>query len=317
MSTTLEPQPDVEATTSDTATERLRLTMAACKLSFNWFGTTKSLSDDQKATVADSFGADREVLSAGKRLLNTKHPAWKNVSSLKSRMNSYWKGETLPFPLPGVRLIRQDGIEGFNDRMLSFEAELSEAVESLDEVYGQLKDSACQRLGQLFNASDYPASLVGLFSVFWTFPSIEVPDYMRRLRPDLYRQEADRVARRFDEALEMAETAFVDELHHLVEHLTERLTGEDDGKPKVFRDTAVTNLHDFFDRFRRLNVRSNEDLDSLVDACQQIVSGRTAQSLRENRLVRDTVASELQEVGGRLDNLLVDRPRRNLIRKAR
>jgi hypothetical protein len=291
--------------------------MAACKLSFSWFGTTKSLSDEQKATIADSFDADREVLSAGKRLLNTKDPAWKNVSSLKSRINSFWKGETLPFPLTGVRLIKQDNIERFNDRMVSFEAELDQAVEALDEVYGRLKEAARQRLGELFNASDYPSSLQGLFSVTVSYPSVEVPPYLRRLRPDLYRQEANRVAQRFDQALEMAETAFMDELGQLLEHLNERLTGEVDGKPKVFRDTAITNLTEFFARFSRLNIRSNSELDNLVESCQQIVQGRTPQSLRDNRSIRDSVATELRAVGNQLDQLLIDRPRRNLIRRAR
>lgn len=317
MSTTLAPQVENEATDTNAASERLRLTMAACKLSFTWFGTTKSLSEEQRATIADSFDADREVLSAGKRLLNTKDPAWKNVSSLKSRMTSFWKGETLPFPMTGVRLIRQDNIERFNDRMVSFEAELVQAVEALDEVYGQLKESARERLGELFNAGDYPNSLQGLFSVTVSYPSVEVPPYLRRLRPDLYRQEADRVAQRFDQALEMAETAFMDELGQLLEHLNERLTGEVDGKPKVFRDSAITNLTEFFERFRRLNIRSNSDLDSLVETCQQVVQGRTPQSLRDNRSIRDSVASDLRVVGNQLDQLLIDRPRRNLIRRIR
>ena len=317
MSTTVEPQVETEAITTSEAAVRLRSTMAASRLSFTWFGTTKSLTDEQKATVARSFGADQDVLSAGKKLLNTSHPAYKQVTSIKSRITSFWKGETLPFPQTGVRLIRQDNIESFNDRLLAFEIELAEAVDELDTVYGQLKDTAEQRLGDLFNQSDYPNSLIGLFGVSWDFPSVEVPEYLQRLRPELYQQEADRVARRFDEALQMAETAFMEELNQLIEHLTERLTGEVDGKPKVFRDSAITNLTNFFDRFRQLNVRSNQELDALVASCQQIVRGRTPQSLRDNRLIRDAVANELREVGSQLDQLLVDRPRRNLIRRAR
>lgn len=319
MSTTLEPiqaQNDVRAA-NRSATDRLRTTMAASRVSFNWFGTTRSLTDSQKATAARSFGADSEALSAGKKLLDTRHPVYREVNSVKSRITSYWKGETLPFPQPGLRLIRQDGVEQFHQRLTSFRVELSEAVTVLDNQYGELKQAAENRLGELFNESDYPHSLTGLFTVSWDFPNIEVPDYLRRLNPQLYRQEADRVARRFDAALEMAESAFVEELGQLIEHLTERLTGQDDGRPKVFRDTAVTNLTSFFDRFRKLNVRSNEELDELVSSCQQIIQGRTPQSLRENRLVRDTVVGELQTVGNQLDQLLVDRPRRNILRRAR
>ncbi|MDB4794462.1 hypothetical protein OAG51_03480 [Pirellulaceae bacterium] len=317
MSTMVEPELDSAVTSNSESVSRIRSLMAACRLGFTWFGTSKSLSDEQKAIVALSFGADQEVLSAGKRLLCTKHPAYKQVNSIKSRITAYWKGETLPFPHSGIRLIRQGDVEQFNNRLHTFQEELTESVEELDRVYTQLKDSARQRLGELFDPSDYPESLNGLFSVNWDFPSVEVPDYLRRLKPELYRQEADRVARRFDQALEMAESAFMEEFQQLIDHLTERLAGNEDGKPKVFRDTAVTNLTSFFERFRRLNIRSNEELDSLVNACQQVVNGRTPQALRDNQSIRDSVAGDLQQIGNQLDQLLVDRPRRNLIRKAR
>jgi hypothetical protein len=269
------------------------------------------------ATAARSFGAESDVLLVGKKLLDTKHPAYKDVNSVKSRITSYWKGETLPFPQPGLRLIRQHGVERFNERLVLFRAELDDAVVALDEAYAQLKSAARERLGDLFNEADYPDSLIGLFAVTWDFPSVEVPDYLRRLNPQLYRQEAERVARRFDQALEMAESAFMEELGQLIEHLTARLTGQVDGKPMIFRDSAVTNLTSFFDRFRKLNVRSNEELDRLVDTCQEIVRGRTPQALRDNRLIRDSVAVELQEVGNQLEQLLVERPRRNILRNAR
>jgi hypothetical protein len=126
----------------------------------------------------------------------------------------------------------------------------------------------------------------------------------------------ERVAARFDEAVRLAEQAFVEELHQLVSHLSERLTGHSDGKPKVFRDSAVTKLSDFFTRFRQLNVRSNEDLDRLVDQCQQVVRGVEPQLLRDNRGgMRRQVAAELEQVQDVLDGLLVDRPRRNILRR--
>jgi len=71
----------------------------------------------------------------------------------------------------------------------------------------------------------------------------------------------------------LAEEAFTGELGKLVAHLTERLSGQVDGKPKIFRDSAIGNLSEFFDRFRQLNVRSNEQLDALVADAQRIVRG--------------------------------------------
>ena len=205
----------------------------------------------------------------------------------------------------------------FTEQLTRLKEELAEAVWRLDEHYAELKSAARDRLGSLFNSADYPESLQGMFQVTWDFPSVEPPDYLRQLNPDVYRQECERVASRFDEAVQLAESAFVEELQSLVSHLTERLAGQADGKPKVFRDSPIENLTQFFERFRELNVRSNEQLDDLVGQCQQVVQGVEPQSLRDNNVLRQSVASELNQVQSVLDDLLVDRPRRNILRRPR
>ena len=124
--------------------------------------------------------------------------------------------------------------------MADYKAELDDAVANLDRHFDELKQSAARRLGSLFNASDYPETLIGLFGVSFDFPAIEPPDYLVRLTPGLYEREQERVRARFEEAVRLAEQAFLDQFAAVVTHLTERITGtNDDGTPKVFRDSAV------------------------------------------------------------------------------
>jgi hypothetical protein len=146
---------------------------------------------------------------------------------------------------------------------------------------------------------------------------VDAPDYLRQLNPQLYQQECERVQQRFNEAVQLAEEAFVAELAKLVSHLTERLSGQDDNRPKVFRDSVIGNLTEFFDRFRQLNVRSNEQLDHLVADAQQIIRGIQPQELRDNQGLRQHVATEMSRVQSVLDGLLVDKPRRNILRRPR
>ena len=314
MSTLLD---ETTVSPSTSPSQRLRTSFAAVRIAFTWLGTRKTLTTEQKAQAAETFGAEGEFLSAGKKLLDTKHPAFKAVTGVRSRIVSLWKGMSLPYPEPGVRLIKQDQIDVFTEQLTNLKEELDEAVWRLDEHYVELKSAARDRLGSLFNSADYPESLRGMFQVAWDFPSVEPPDYLRQLNPEVYRQECERVASRFDEAVQLAETAFVEELQSLVSHLTERLSGQADGKPKVFRDSAIENLTAFFDRFRKLNLRSNEQLDVLIGQCQQVVSGVEPQGLRDNNVLRQLVASELNQVQNVLDDLLVDRPRRNILRRPR
>ncbi len=52
-----------------------------------------------------------QYLSAGKKLLDTSHPAFKQVTQIKGRAVQYWKGMTLPYPEPGIRLLPQNAVE--------------------------------------------------------------------------------------------------------------------------------------------------------------------------------------------------------------
>jgi len=299
--------------TATTPAQRLRQSSAAVRVSLHWLGVRKTLTPEQKNQAAEPFNAEGQYLSARKKLLDTSHPAYKEVTAVRGRVLAYWKGCTLPYPDPGVRLIKQDQVEGFNQQMEEFRTQLDEAVCKLDQHYAELKATARRRLGQLFNESDYPPALTGLFGIDWEFPPIEPPDYLCQLSPALYEQERQRVAGRFEEAVQLAEQAFLSELAKLVSHLTERLTDES-GQRKVFRDSAVNNLVEFFQQFKALNIQSNGDLDALVDRAQRVVRGVEAQELRDNDSLRQHVASQLNRVQSSIDAMLVDQPRRRIIR---
>jgi hypothetical protein len=313
MPTTLERIPRAAVCTK--LADQLRDSMAAVRLAFMWMGVRRTLTHEQRSQAADRFGAQEDYLSAAKKLLDTSHPAFRAVTSVRSQVAQYWRLQSVPYPEPGIRLIRRDMIHAFSLRLASFQVELAEAVGILGQSYAELQAAARRRLGQLFNPADYPDSLSGMFAVSYDFPNIEPPDYLRQLSPKLYEQEAARVAARFDEAVQLAEQAFMEELSRLVSHLTERLTKTTDGKPKVFRDSAVDNLHEFFDRFRQLNLHSHEQLDELVRQVERVTAGASPQALRDDQPLRQQIASQLSVVQSALDGLLIDRPRRRIMRR--
>ena len=141
--------------------------------------------------------------------------------------------------------------------MQTYRERLQEAARELAAQYNQIKSEPQWRLGTLFNASDYPSTLDGLFDLEVSYPTIEPPNYLVSLHPDVNQREQTWVRERFESAVELAEQALATELQRLTAHLAERLAGLHDGQPNVFRDSAVENLREFFERFRRLNIRSS------------------------------------------------------------
>lgn len=294
--------------------QRLRRTAAAVRVHFTWWGVHRTLTSQQKEEVGDAYGADARLLSAGKKIIDVRHEAFRRLTSIRTRVVYYWRGLTLPYVEPGLRLIRQADIEAFVQTLEGFRDELTQAEAELNAVYDQIKADARKRLGRLFNPADYPPEIRGLFKVDFDFPSVEPPSYLLRLNPDLYEQEQQRVAQRFEEAVQLAEQAFVGEFARLISHLTERLAGGEAGERRIFRDSAVTNLAEFFQKFQQLNVRSSQELDRLVQQAQDLVRGVTPQSLRDNDGLRNHVAAQMTHVQTQLESLIVDRPRRQIIR---
>jgi hypothetical protein len=222
---------------------------------------------------------------------------------------------TLPFPESGIRLLPQNSLGLFANTMAGYREKLQEAVRELAAQYDAMKNEAQRRLGSLFNPSDYPQTLDGMFDLEVSYPTIDPPAYLMALNPEVYQQGQARVRERFEGAVELAEEAFAAELQRHVSHLGERLTGLHDGQPKVFRDSAVENLREFFERLRQLNIRSNPELDTLVEQAQQTIAGIEPQQLRDSVRLRQMVANDFEVIQAAVGDLLVDRPRRNILRR--
>lgn len=296
------------------AARDMRETMGAVKVSFRWFGTRRSLNDNQTRQAAANFDADAEQVSAYKKLVDTKHPAWKALTAIKGEVVSYWRGITLPYPIDGVRLMRRDDIAAFEDRMQGFRERLQEAVANLQTEFESIKTRAREHLGSLYDPSDYPTSLEGMFQINWEYPPVEPPRYLLHFNPELYAQEQTRIQQRFEQSIAMAEDAFAEQLQSLVNRLIERLTDSPDGTPKVFQRSTVENFREFYTQFRNLNVRGNTELDALVTQAHNLVSGLDVQDLRNSAHLRENITRQMGEVQTALDNLVSNAPRRRLMR---
>jgi hypothetical protein len=299
---------------AESPAQRLRRTAAAVRVLLHWWGVHRALSARQKEEFGAVTAADARFLTAGKKLVDTRHEAFRRLTAIRTRITSYWRGISLPYVEPGVRLIRQADIPAFMHTLEGFRDELHEAEGQLNAVYDEVKADARGRLGRLFNPADYPQEIRGLFHVAWDFPSVEPPSYLMRVAPEVFEEERRRVLGRFEEAVRLAEQAFATEFGRLLTHLSERLTNDETGERRVFRDSAVTNLADFFSRFRQLNVRSSPELDALVEEAQRLVQGVSPQDLRDNDSLRQQIATQMTHVREQVEGLITEAPRRRLVR---
>ena len=205
--------------------DELRKDTMAVSLKLRRFGKRRSMTTDQVRTSAEAFGADPEYVGGSKRLLNDKHIRYKAVSAALSQARVTWKSLTVPYPEAGKRLMRRSKLAEFEAAMGEHVDALGNAVAALDEIYhAELIPEAQERLHDLFDKSNYPQSLAGTFAVDWEYPSIEPPDYLKEMAPEIYEAEQRRIQARFDEAIALTEQAFEAELATLVQSIQEQVT---------------------------------------------------------------------------------------------
>ena len=104
-----------------------------------------------------------------------------------------------------------------------------------------------------------------------------------------------------------------DELNTLVSGLLDKLTPDEDGKPKTFKDATVKNLNEFFDRFSEMDLGSSDELRELVEQAQQAVNGVDPNSIRKDQALRDALSGKLKAVGEQLEKSLVAKPKRAIV----
>lgn len=304
----------VESNIVPNHSERLRESTAPVKISFTWFGARKAISDVHKEEIAERYGAAAKRISASKKLLE-KHPALKELTRIKGEITRYWKDNTLPFPEDGIRLLRKNRLEEFRYQMTVFRNNLTEAVRNLDDARWEIMEIARQELGELYDADDYPDTFCGRFSVETSFPNVQIPEYLAEMAPEAYEAERTRVAQQFEAAVRETEQEFIKQFENLLGHLAKRLTPDPvTGESKTFKKNSLENLHDFFERFKSLSIGSNDRLDSLVTEAQDIVSGLNPKTLRTNGFLRESIADKLSSVRDTLDTMIIDRPRRRILR---
>ena len=298
------------------AADALRTDSAAIRLHWSWWGSTKAVNPAQRNEVAACFAAESRAVTAGKKLFDTKGEDYRRLTGLKTEITNLWLDTTLPYPEPGVRLIRRSLIPQVDARFADYKARFDAAAADFAAGYERVKQEAKDRLGRLFSEADYPADVRDKFGFAWDYPNVEPPEYLMNLNPALYRQEQERVRSRFEQAVAAAEQGFAAELQELVTNLAERLRPGPDGQRKVLRDSAVENLREFFTRFKSLNVGSNAELDRVVAQAEQVLGTADAATLRTDADARLNIADRLGQVGEALAQAVVTPPRRAFRRAA-
>jgi len=287
--------------------DHLQRISTGLRVQFEWMTFRRALGREVVDRFAETVGADPKQINSSKALLDRKHPAVLRLNALRRTIRDWWFQNSLPYVEQGIRLVRQEKVTAFNEQLQAFERELADAVAELSAAYAEIVDDARERLGSLFDGSDYPADPASEFQMSWDFPSLAPPDYLLQINPALYEQELAKMKARFSETVELAETTFATEFATLVGELRDRITAEN----MRFPEGKLRHIQEFVGRFRDLSIGSNGDLDRLVDQFDDLAGGITRDALDADA-VKQQLTNTLSEMGEAVNDVLERRPARTI-----
>ena len=308
--------------------EQLRQQSQVLELKFApWLTTRRARRADKLRSAATAINADQRAFSGSTPMFPSKLPvamdacrargiqpeagkaaynAYRAIAAHKTTVKKYIDGHCLPHPDKGCFIARMEHLEDITGMVQMFQAQLSGIVAQAQQHYPVLKSMAQHFRGDAFNEQDYPAELTGCFAIEIGYPSNE--EYLKNEFPEIYEQEQQRIAAQFAEAVAMSEEMFIAELTDLVTTLRNKCAGLSDGSTKRLYNSAFDGFTEFFQKFERLNLGSNNTLSDLIDQARATMNGVDHDKVKTDSVLRQELIGKFDSLKDDLDGLLEDAP---------
>lgn len=276
--------------------------------------TNRSMTAENIRKVAELFECKESAVRGSKKFLNTKHPFVAPVYRCLRDADALVKRFSFDYPDRGVRLMRRDRVQELVTKYNALKDELRESVQDMHDNWEVIVAEREADLGPrgLFNRADYNIDVRRAFSIELSFPVIQPDRRMERLAPAVYEAERRRIAERMEGAVLAAEQEAAEKLSEMLGHLVDRLQPEADGSTKTLYSSALTNIRDCCQWFSSATLRTNEDLDNLVQEIEALSTSVSTKDLKRSKRNRDRFSERVAEFKTKIDSVVVKRPKRSI-----
>lgn len=239
--------------------------------------------------AAKDAGNYSKHLLAGAAQLDTIH-------KLSAEIREWHARQTLPWADTGTRLLPMLNFFDYKQQLTDYENKFNDAVEAFVTEYPNLISVMAFKLGALFDRSEYPTvdNVVNKFGLRYTIiPVPEVGDFRVDVGADIRQEIESQYAKAYETRVQSAMADAWDRLHSTLEHMADRLSGDE---KKIFRDTLITNALDLTGLLTKLNVANDPNLEMARVKLEQSLVGVTPDEIRKNDAVRHDVLARVNEI---------------------
>jgi hypothetical protein len=296
--------------TNDQSAEILSKTIAV-SINFGSMGQSRKVS-----LVGVDVDADKDRLTLSTKILQCKEAdAIRSLfTEVRLSLVDTRRGLLLPSLFKrGVYLVPIASVEAVDAVLKHGRANLTERVEALIAVYPERIAADRIALGSKFNQAHYPSTeaLREMFSISWRYLSLGASSQLESISASVYADEVERVKIECESVGEEIKATLREAALTLVTSMSERLNGFDaNGKPRIFRDSMVSNLLGFLNTFEVKNVMGDSALSQTLGQMRGLLSGVTPADLRSNEALRSAIGTQVHAIQDSLGALVTTKMRR-------
>lgn len=255
-----------------------------------------------------------DMLHVSKEILQSKE--LKAISQHDTEVRNWIRARALPSPFSkkGLLILPVRLAEAVWEKLAAAGKARQELVEIFMGSYRERQKEAELKLGSGYDETDYPDETAVRQTFFFEVQMMELhaPGRLKAVSRELYQREAEKMANMWTEASRAVTGALLQEFRKMTAHITDRLTPDAEGKPKIFRDSAVDNLVEWMDLFKTRNLTNDADLVEVVDRAKELISGIDAETLRNSKGLRHQLATDFQGLTDRIDAAIINAPIRSI-----
>lgn len=265
------------------------------KLDFGKIGLTRKGNTREIST-----SSDKNRISLTKKLFDC--PEIEAINTLDTLTRTYILNRAFDGVIgKGMYLLPTTLIYDVQEQLISSAKRRKELVQNFVQVYENEKQKARETLRDQYRETDYPANPADEFYMSWKYIKLATPE---NLPPELLAIEKEKTRAEWEKVSSEVRDALRYTFSELVEHLTDRLTPDIDGKKKIFKDTTVTNLEEFMNLFDKRNLTNDKELAALIAKARQVIATASPEKIRTSNMTRSTVARNMAEVKEAISKLI-------------
>jgi hypothetical protein len=247
--------------------------------------------------VNTSKEADQDAGSVYKYLMaGSDH--LKKIEKYAAKCRGWNSTQTLPW-MKGVGLLPMENFFKYREQLGTMEANFYSLVKDFIIAYPQIKNDQAFKLGKYYRADEFPdvETLPRRFKFEYNFlPVPESGDFRinceARVKADL-QEQYDKM---FKDKLTEAMRDPWDRLHAMLIRMSERLTDDEGGERKIFRDSLLENAVELCDLLTRLNVTKDPELEKARRMLEQAVTTTDIKDLRDDEGARLELKTNVQDI---------------------